>query len=528
MRIERLDVDVLILGAGAAGMWLAHKLAGIGKVAIAAKGGLAESSTFHAQGGIAAPIGPGDSVEAHLADTIAVGDGLVREEAARALIARGRLVVEELIALGVEFDRDANGRLHLTREGGHSLRRVVHAADSTGKALAQALAAALERVPNLVRIPQAVAVDLVTRRRLGESGEDRCLGAYLLVGERMLCVSARWVVLATGGASRVFLITTNPHVASGDGIAMAWRAYAPIVNMEFVQFHPTCLHHPSGSHFLLSEALRGEGAVLVDAHGRRFAFDYDPRGELAPRDVLARAIDAEMKRQGVDCMYLDARPIGRERIEAQFPNIHRRLLALGIDMTREPIPVAPAAHYTCGGVQALPDGRTPIPGLFAIGEVAHTGLHGANRLASNSLLECLAMADFAAEIIRESAQPAIAPIPDWSEKGIRPERERIPIKQNWEETRITMQNYVGVVRTDARLQQALKRLALIREEVEAFYRAHPVSRGLVELRNLALVAELITRSAWMRKESRGLHYNLDHPDKLPKAEDTVLVRKEGE
>jgi len=519
-------VDVLILGAGAAGLWLARKLEGLGRIAIVAKGPIRESSTWHAQGGIAAAIGEGDSVERHLQDTIAAGAGLVRVEAARAILERGRAIVEELVAIGTRFDREG-AALHLTQEGGHSVRRIAHAKDATGKAIAEALIEALRLHPDVLRLEGWTAVDLVTRRRLQQEGEDRCLGAYLVSDDgRVLCVSARWTVLATGGASRVFLVTTNPQVASGDGIAMAWRAYAPIANMEFVQFHPTCLHHPKGSHLLLTEALRGEGAILVDPAGRRFMPEYHPKAELAPRDVVARAIDAEMKRQGVDCMFLDARPIGRERILAQFPNIHRRLLQLGIDMTREPIPVVPAAHYTVGGVQTDAAGQTAIPGLFAIGEVAYSGLHGANRLASNSLLECLAMAELAAERIRESAQPPLETIPPWDDTGVRPPAERIALKQNWDEVRMTMQNYVGIVRSDERLQRALRRLQLIRAEVEDYYWRHPIDRHLVELRNLALVASLVAQSALQRKESRGLHYNRDHPQTLAEAKDTILAREE--
>ena len=525
---DALCVDVLVVGAGAAGLWAAGRLAraGVGRIALVAKGPVQASSTWHAQGGIAAALADDDSVERHVQDTLRTGCGLCREEVVRAIVARGRAIIEELLALGAPLDRE-NGRLHLTREGGHSRRRIAHAKDATGRAIAAALADALAPHPEVLRLTGWTAVDLVTRRRLGMDGEDRCLGAYFLDAEgRVRAVAARWTILATGGASRVFLITSNPHVASGDGIAMAWRAFAPIANMEFEQFHPTCLHHPAGSHFLLTEALRGEGAILVDAQGRRFMPDYHPDAELAPRDVVARAIDAEMKRQGADCMYLDARPIGAAKIRRRFPTIHARLLELGLDMTRQPVPVAPAAHYTVGGVDTDEAGQTAIPGLFAIGEVAYSGLHGANRLASNSLLECLAMAELAAERILGEPAPPMPEVPAWRAEGVRPPAERIAIKQNWDEVRMTMQNYVGVVRTDARLARALARLSLIREEVEAYYWRHPLARDLVELRNLALVAELIAKSALLRRESRGLHYNPDHPGMLDAARDTILTREE--
>jgi len=518
-----LETDFLIIGSGAAGLLAASRLAAHGRVIVVNKGTCKDSSTWHAQGGIAGVLSGSDTVESHVQDTLKAGAGLCHEEVVRAIVTRGSDMIRELIQIGTEFDiRD--GELHLTQEGGHSNRRVAHAQDATGQAIIRALLAAIEPHPSIRQLTQHTAIDLITSRHLGQSGNRRCLGAYVLTpGNEVLAISARQTVLATGGAGKVYLYTSNPHASTGDGVAMAWRAGCPVMNLEFIQFHPTCLYHRQGSNMLLSEALRGEGAHLVDREGRRFVFDYDERGELAPRDIVARAIDHEMKKQGVDCMYLDARPLGEAEILGHFPNIHQRLLAMGLDMTSEPIPVVPAAHYLCGGVQTDLRGRTSIAGLYVIGEAACTGLHGANRLASNSLLECLVMADFCTKDILEQPVVPLAVVPAWDASGIEPETERIQIKQNWDEIRATMSHYVGIVRSSERLRRARRRIRLIQEEIAAYYWKHPVSQDLLELRNLALVADLIIQSAQQRHESRGLHYSTDYPKTEETPKDTILT-----
>jgi len=519
----RLETDYLIIGSGASGLLAASRLAAHGSVLLVNKGQFKDSSTWNAQGGIASVLSEEDSIESHVQDTLIAGAGLCHEDAVRGIIMQGHRIVQELADIGAGFDT-RDGVLHLTREGGHSNRRIAHARDATGRAIGEALLASIVPHPQIRRLEEHTAIDLISTRKLGRSGKNRCLGAYLLNPDnQVITVSAGCTILATGGAGKVYMYTSNPHAATGDGIAMAWRAGCPVMNLEFIQFHPTCLYHREGSNMLLSEALRGEGAHLVDAHGRRFAFDYDERGEMASRDIVARAIDHEMKKQGVDCMYLDARPIGSGMIHDHFPNIHARLLELGLDMTSEPIPVVPAAHYLCGGIQADIHGRTPIDGLYAIGEAACTGLHGANRLASNSLLECLVMADYCAGDI--CGKPLITPIiaPLWDDSGIEPEHERIQIKQNWDEIRATMSHYVGIVRSDERLRRARRRLRIIHEEIDAYYWKHPVSRDLIELRNLEQMAELIVMSAQSRHESRGLHYSTDYPATLAVARDTILT-----
>jgi L-aspartate oxidase len=525
---QQLKTDYLIIGSGAAGLLTASRLAAHGSVIIVNKGTYQDSSTWHAQGGIAGVCSDSDSVESHVQDTIKCGVGLCHEDAVRATVKHGQAIIQELIDIGTGFDvRD--GKLHLTHEGGHSKRRVAHARDATGQAITRALQSCIAPHSNIQHLEQHTAIDLITSRLPDKAGSRRCLGAYVLSAENdILTIKADQTVLATGGAGKVYLYTSNPHAATGDGIAMAWRAGCPVMNLEFIQFHPTCLYHRQGSNMLLSEALRGEGAQLIDQKGRRFVFDYDERGEMAPRDIVARAIDHEMKKQGVDCIYLDARPLGGKAILEHFPNIHERLMDVSLDMTREPIPVVPAAHYICGGIQTDIRGRTQIDGLYAIGETACTGLHGANRLASNSLLECLVMADYcAADILEQPAAPS-STVPDWDDSGIVPETERIQIKQNWDEIRATMSHYVGIVRTDERLRRALRRLCLIREEIASYYWKHPVSQNLLELRNLGLVAELIIRSAQQRHESRGLHYSTDHPKTNSKAVDTVLTPENHE
>ncbi len=518
--------DFLIIGSGAAGLLAATLLAPHGRVIIVNKGEFADSNTYRAQGGIAAVADFGDSVEAHTGDTLQAGAGLCHEDVVRHVIGRSPEMIRQLVELGVDFDQQ-NGQLHLTQEGGHSYRRIAHAKDATGKSIGKTLLRQISDQPNVVRLERHTAIDLITEQRLGRSHSDRdhCLGAYLLTpDDKVITVAAAHTILATGGAGKVYSVTTNPHASTGDGIAMAWRAGCPVMNLEFMQFHPTCLYRPSGSTLLLTEALRGEGAHLIDAEGRRFVFDYDERGELAPRDIVARAIDHEMKKRGADHMFLDARHLGEKVLSSHFPNVYASLLALSLDMVRQPIPVVPAAHYMCGGVKTDVAGRTPIGHLYVIGESACTGLHGANRLASNSLLECMVMADECAADIR--AQPPVtipSGLPAWDASGVVPETERVQIKQNWDEIRATMSNYVGIVRSNERLRRARRRLSVISEEITAYYWQHPLSRDLIELRNLSLVAELVVRSAQTRRESRGLHYSTDYPGQLPEATDTVLT-----
>jgi len=518
---KQLDVDYLIIGSGAAGLLAANRLASHGQVLLVNKGRFKDSSTWNAQGGIAGVVSDCDSIESHVQDTLAAGVGLCHEDVVRTIVQQGRKIIEELIEIGTNFDEEC-GDLHLTQEGGHSSRRVAHVQDATGRAISEALLAQVAPHANVTRLEEHTVIDLITSAS-GRDGSRRCVGAYVLnpTGE-VLTIACKQTIMATGGIGKVYLYTSNPHAATGDGVAMAWRAGCAVMNLEHIQFHPTCLFHRQGSNMLLSEAMRGEGAHLVDANGRRFLFDYDERGELAPRDIVARAIDHEMKKQGVDCMYIDARPMGEALIVDHFRNIHSRLLELGLDLTQEPIPVVPAAHYICGGIKADVNGRTNIDGLYAIGEAACTGLHGANRLASNSLLECLVMADFCASDVLKQVLPVSGHIPGWDDSGIVPETERIQIKQNWDEIRATMSNYVGIVRSDERLCRARRRLQLIQEEISSYYWKHPVSQDLLELRNLALMAELIVRSAQQRHESRGLHYSTDYPQLSETASDTVL------
>ncbi|MDX8381004.1 MAG: L-aspartate oxidase [Ghiorsea sp.] len=518
--------DYLIVGSGAAGLMAAQRLAPHGQVFLVNKVEMTDSNTWQAQGGIAgAIIDENDSIETHVQDTLLAGAGLCHEDVVREIVESGTSIIEELLQLGTPFDQE-NGKLHLTREGGHSYRRIAHAKDSTGKAIGETLFKHVNQHPNVTWLRQHMMVDLITYKKLGiHHQEDRCLGAYMLspVGE-VFTISAKHVILATGGAGKVYMYTSNPHAATGDGIAMAWRAGCAVMNLEFMQFHPTCLYNPSGSTMLLSEALRGEGAYLVDAENRRFAFDYDAQGELAPRDIVARAIDHEIKKSGENCMYLDVRHLGEEKILSQFPNIHRRLLDLGIDMSTQLVPIVPAAHYMCGGVKTTISGETNLAGLMVIGESACTGLHGANRLASNSLLECLVMADHCAKkILQADPFKSRVIIPDWDSSGVVPEEERIQIKQNWDEIRAIMSNYVGIVRSSERLRRAKRRLMLIHEEIATYYWQHPLSRNLLELRNLALLADLMVRSAQHRHESRGLHYTTDYSETLTQAKDTILM-----
>ncbi|MDQ6954753.1 MAG: L-aspartate oxidase [Mariprofundaceae bacterium] len=527
MKYHHQHFDYLIIGSGAAGLLAAHQLAPHGTVGIVNKGNFSESNTYQAQGGIAGVSDFLDSTEKHVNDTLQAGVGLCYEAVAQQVAEAGGHIIHELSALGMPFDEDAEGLLHLTQEGGHSHRRIAHAKDATGRAIGETLLKHVQNHANIQCLRQHMAVDLITSHRLGyQTGQNRCLGVYLLnPDKRVITVSAGQIILATGGAGKVYMYTSNPHAATGDGIAMAWRAGCKVMNMEFMQFHPTCLYHASAPTMLLSEALRGEGAHLINQNGHRFVFDYDARGELAPRDIVARAIDHEIKKYGQDCMFLDASQLGNTRILEHFPNIHQRLLKLGLDMRQQSIPVVPAAHYICGGVATNLAGKTDLKGLYVIGESACTGLHGANRLASNSLLECLVMAKECSKHILSQTDKSMAPLPlpTWDESGIIPERERILIKQNWDEIRATMSNYVGIVRSNERLRRARRRLTVIQDEIAYFYWKHPLSRDLIELRNLSIISELIIRSAQQRHESRGLHYSTDYPDTKTMGEDTYLT-----
>jgi len=525
------DADVLIIGGGAAGLSLALKVADRASVTILSKSSLEHGSTYYAQGGIAAVLDEHDSLESHVEDTLIAGDGLCDRDVVSYTVSRGRECINWLVEQGVRFTREKarvedGGSYHLSKEGGHSHRRVVHAADATGRAVFEGLAAQVMDHPNITFRINTVAVDLITTAKLGKAG-NRCVGAYVLneVSGQVMLYRARFVILATGGASKAYLYTSNPDGASGDGIAMAWRAGCRIANMEFNQFHPTCLYHPKAKSFLITEALRGEGAQLKLPDGTRFMKDYDPRGELAPRDVVARAIDSEMKRLGCPCVYLDISHKPDAFILEHFPTIYEKCLEYGIDITRDKIPVVPAAHYSCGGVMVDLNGKTDVENVYAIGETSCTGLHGANRMASNSLLECFVFAFAAAEDIlaRLDDVPLFDSIPPWDESKVTNSDEDVVIAHNWDEIRRFMWDYVGIVRTNKRLQRAQNRIELLQQEIRWYYSRYRVSRNLLELRNLALVAELIIQSAMTRKESRGLHYTLDYPNKLPSPVNTVLV-----
>ncbi|MGE0486540.1 MAG: L-aspartate oxidase [Gammaproteobacteria bacterium] len=528
---EDQTYDVLIVGSGAAGLSLALALAESLRVAVLSKGPLSETATYYAQGGVSAVMDHADSIESHIEDTLTAGAGLCHRDAVEFIVRHGRERIEWLIDQGVPFStrtsRSGVVEFHLTREGGHSHRRVVHAADATGRAIEETLVERVREHPNIALLESHMAIDLVTTAKLGIA-PDRCVGAYVFdIAARVVrTLAARTVVLATGGAGKAYLYTSNPDVATGDGIAMAWRAGCAIANMEFVQFHPTCLYHPQAKTLLLTEALRGEGGTLVVGSGERFMPRYDSRAELAPRDIVARAIDHEMKRLGLDCVYLDITHKPRDFIIEHFPNAYAQCLAYGIDITRDPIPVVPAAHYLCGGIVTDLQGRTTLPGLFAIGEAACTGLHGANRMASNSLLECLVMADACARSVRDmlDSDPAAPIIPAWDESQVTDADEEVVVSHNWDELRRLMWDYVGIVRTSKRLERARRRVELLRAEISEFYGNFRVSGDLIELRNLVQVAELIIRSAMKRRESRGLHYTLDHPltDDTNYRRDTIL------
>ncbi len=527
--------DFLVLGSGIAGLTFALKVAARGRVAIVTKKNRADSNTNWAQGGIASVTSREDSFELHVRDTLEAGAGLCKEDVVRHIVEEGPARIAELIELGTQFTErevpsDPTRReLDLTKEGGHSKRRILHAKDATGAEIERALLAAIAAQPNIAVFEDHLAIDLVTTEKLGLVGPNRVTGVYVFDehARRVDVFAAPVVVLATGGSGKVYLYTTNPDIATGDGVAMAHRAGVPVANMEFVQFHPTCLYHPKAKTFLISEAVRGEGALLRGADGQRFMDRFDSRAELAPRDIVARAIDSEMKRTGADCVFLDITHRGADFIRDHFPNIHAKCLEFGIDMTREPIPVVPAAHYQCGGVVTNLDGETEVAGLFAIGEVACTGLHGANRLASNSLLEALVCAHRAAGRALALPTPDSAPpIPPWRTGQATDPDELVVVSHNWDELRRTMWDYVGIVRTNKRLRRAEKRLGNLQEEIREFYWGYTVTADLLELRNLCTVAELIIACALQRPESRGLHYNLDFPESNPAwaQRDTVVRR----
>ncbi len=525
--------DVLVIGSGAAGLTLALTLPEQLRIAVLSKGNLSNGSTYWAQGGVAAVLDDTDTVESHVEDTLNAGGGLCREDAVRFTVEHSREAIQWLIDQGVPFTRDdeharedGGFEFHLTREGGHSHRRIIHAADATGAAIFNTLLEQTRQRSNIELLEQRVAIDLITERKLGLEGQ-RCLGAYVLnrASGEVDTFSARFVILATGGAAKVYLYTSNPDGACGDGIAMAWRAGCRVGNLEFNQFHPTCLYHPKAKSFLVTEALRGEGALLKLPNGERFMPRFDERAELAPRDIVARAIDHEMKRLGIDCVFLDISHKPADFVKSHFPTVYERCLDFGIDITKEPIPVVPAAHYTCGGVLVDQSGCTDIPGLYAIGETSFTGLHGANRMASNSLLECFVYARSAAENILAQLQHVSMPsaLPGWDASQVTDSDEDVIIAHNWDELRRFMWDYVGIVRTNKRLQRAEHRVRLLLDEIHEFYSNYKVSRDLIELRNLAQVAELMIRSAMLRHESRGLHYTLDYPHQLTEAKDTILL-----
>ncbi|PTO63463.1 L-aspartate oxidase [Vibrio splendidus] len=523
--------DVLVVGSGAAGLSLALRVAEHAKVIVLSKGPRSEGSTYYAQGGIAAVFDESDSIESHVEDTQIAGAGLCEEDTVQFIAENAKECVQWLIDGGVPFDKDENStegqpKYHLTREGGHSHRRILHAADATGMAMQTSLQDNVNNHPNIEIFERHNALDLITEDKVGGS-KDKVIGAYIWNRnqEHVETVRAKFVVLATGGASKVYQYTSNPDVSSGDGIAIAWRAGCRVANLEFNQFHPTCLFHPEARNFLLTEALRGEGAYLRRPDGSRFMKDFDERGELAPRDVVARAIDFEMKRLGADCMYVDISHKPEEFITTHFPMIHTRLMDLGIDMTKEPIPIVPAAHYTCGGVMVNKQGQTDLTNLYAIGEVSYTGLHGANRMASNSLLECVVYAWAAAKDIVENIDQSqlCAELPAWDESQVTNSDEEVIIQHNWHELRLFMWDYMGIVRTDKRLERAMRRIQMLQQETHEYYSYFKVSNNLLELRNLLQVAELMVRCAMQRKESRGLHYTLDYPELEKDSGPTILT-----
>ena len=515
--------DVLVIGSGLAGLSYALKVADFARVNLITKNGLTETSTSKAQGGIAAVLGPDDRFEYHIQDTLTVGEGLSHPDIVELVVRQGPERIRELIELGAHFDPGEGNGYDLGREGGHSRRRVIHAQDMTGAEVERILSEKVLAHPNIQVFEYHMGVNLITLERVVRQGrvvtesESACLGAYVLNKEtgQVDTFLARLTLLATGGVGKVYLYTSNPDIATGDGVAMAYRAGAVIGNMEFVQFHPTCLYHPAAKNFLISEALRGEGAVLMDQAGRPFMDKYHPLKDLAPRDTVARAIDTELKKSGADCVYLNISHKPADFVRSRFPNIHQKCLEFGIDITQEPMPVVPAAHYMCGGVVTDAWGRTTITNLFAVGEVSMTGLHGANRLASNSLLEALVFSHQAAQVAREAlpamlAKPAI-PVAAWNTYGAKDSEEGVVVSHSWDEIRRFMWNYVGIVRSDSRLLRAQARIGPVLQEINEYYWKFLLTSDLLELRNIAYVADLIIRMALRRKESRGLHYTLDYP-----------------
>lgn len=526
------DYDVLILGSGAAGLSTALHIDQNLRIAVLSKAELSSGNTSYAQGGISAVLDDDDSFEQHIADTISAGVGLCNPEVVAKTVSEGSKVIDWLLSIGVDFTRDNNTQsphqLHLTREGGHTRRRVAHVDDATGNAVQNQLIDEVRKRDHIDLHSNYIAVDLITTQKLSHS-DNRCVGAYILnckSGE-VEVFRAKNVVLATGGASKVYLYTSNPDGACGDGLAMAWRAGCRAANMEFMQFHPTCLYDPKAKSYLLSEAIRGEGGKIILEDGTEFLHEFDPRGVLAPRDIVARAIDYMMKKHGLDSVFLDISHKSADFIREHFPNIHARCLALGYDMTKQPIPVVPAAHYTCGGIVTDEHGQTDIAQLYAIGEVAFTGLHGANRMASNSLLECLAYGRFASQHINQSTDTASdhADIPAWDASRVDDSDEEIVVAHNWDELRRFMWDYVGIVRSTKRMQRAKRRVDLLLSEIDEYYSNFKITNDLIELRNIAVVADLIIRSALERKESRGLHYTLDYPNINPQLDgvNTILI-----
>ncbi len=519
--------DVIIVGSGGAGLSLALSLPEHFNIAVLAKSTLTDASTFYAQGGVAAVLDEMDSLEQHIDDTMIAGAQLCEMDAVKQTVEGGKPSVDFLLKHGVQFTLDEQEQLHLTREGGHSQRRIIHAADATGRAISTTLVQRAQEKQNIHIFENYIAIDLICSKKLGHAGENRALGLYALDEhtEQVHTFLAPFTALACGGAMKAYLYTSNPDIATGDGIAMAYRAGCRVANMEFNQFHPTCLYHPQARSFLITEAMRGEGAYLRLPDGERFMLRFDERAELAPRDIVARAIDYEIKRLGIRHVWLDITHKDEGFIKEHFPTLYARLLELGIDITKEMIPVVPAAHYTCGGVVVDENSQTDIAGLYAIGETSYTGLHGANRMASNSLLECFVYGMSAAKHIQENfkANQSIPEVPAWDDSQVTNPDEDVVILQNWDELRQTMWNYVGIVRTTKRLERALHRIEMLKKEITEYYQDYQVSKNLIELRNLVLVSEMIVRCAMQRKESRGLHYTLDYPEQLPELRKTVLI-----